>query len=211
MHRLVYAHEIVAIAVEVAERWLRAFPPRSHSGDNGWRRERDKSALARDARRLAMCRASLGSVSSFMQHLKQPIARRANQEDGVSGHFFEQRFYSGALLSDSAVLAAMAYVDLNPVRAKIAQHIEQCHGESESGQGALSALPWTLRHYLDYLQCIIDAEGKTSTHTRADDAQSRWIRQVAALGKRQCAYGDSGLLRDWAAKRNMRRLEIPLP
>ena len=109
-----------------------------------------------------------------MQHLKRPIARRANQEDGVSGHFFEQRFYSGALLSDSAVLAAMAYVDLNPVRAKIAQHIEQCHqtsivkrlqvlendparleqvlapitagvrgdgGESESGQGVLSALP----------------------------------------------------------------------
>lgn len=61
-----------------------------------------------------------------MQQLKQPIARGANLEDGVTGHFFEQRFYSGALLSERALVAAMAYVDLNPVRARIAKDIEQC-------------------------------------------------------------------------------------
>ena len=59
-----------------------------------------------------------------MKHLKQPIARRANLEDDCTGHFFEQRFYSGALLTEEALIAAMAYVDLNPVRAKLAKRIE---------------------------------------------------------------------------------------
>ena len=68
-----------------------------------------------------MLHERLGSLSAFMQHLKQPIARRANIEDGVTGHFFEKRFYSGALLDEEALLTAMAYVDLNPVRAGICE------------------------------------------------------------------------------------------
>ncbi len=66
-----------------------------------------------------------------MQHLKQPIARRANEEDGCKGHFFEQRFYSGALLSEEA---AMAYVDVNPVRAKLARRLAQCQHASISAR-----------------------------------------------------------------------------
>mgnify|MGYP006085397397 FL=1 len=69
--------------------------------------------------RLVHARQTLGSLSMFMKHLKQPIAYQANKEDRCSGHFFEGRFYSGALLDENAVIAAMAYVDLNPIRAKI--------------------------------------------------------------------------------------------
>jgi hypothetical protein len=57
-----------------------------------------------------------------MNHLKQPRAWRANREDGCTGHFFEGRFYSGLLLTEEDVIEAMAYVDLNPVRAKIVKH-----------------------------------------------------------------------------------------
>jgi len=55
-----------------------------------------------------------------MKTLQEPIAKRANAEDGVKGRFFEGRFKSQILLSQNAILAAMAYVDLNPVRAKMA-------------------------------------------------------------------------------------------
>ena len=65
-----------------------------------------------------------------MKHLKQPIARRANLEDDCTGHFFDQRFYSGALLTEEALVAAMAYVDLNPVRAKLAKRIEEIRDTS---------------------------------------------------------------------------------
>jgi REP element-mobilizing transposase RayT len=73
----------------------------------------------------AVYRDRLGNLSWFMKCLNEPIARKANAEDRCTGHFWEARFHSQPLMSDQALMTAMAYVDLNPVRAGMARTPEQ--------------------------------------------------------------------------------------
>jgi len=99
---------------EVAERWATAHPRRAFTAEPVAWEESEIACCAADPLWIARHRARLASLSWFMKAIKEPIAKRANREDGCTGHFWEGRFKSVRLLDQQAVVACMAYVDLNP-------------------------------------------------------------------------------------------------
>jgi putative transposase len=110
---------------EVAARWLMLFPPRSpkkHPPELPSQLQISSLALCSD--RIAVLRRRLSNLSWFMARLNEFIARAANKEDNLTGRFWESRFKAQALLDDPAIVACMVYVDLNPIRAGIANSPE---------------------------------------------------------------------------------------
>ena len=160
---------------EVAERWTQLFsrPAEIH-------RYLDNSHLTvleqvRVGELISTWRSRLQDLSWFMRCLNEPIARMANREDECTGRFWEGRFTSQALLDERALLACMAYVDLNPIRAAIAKTPEtsaftsiqeriQTPDSSElrafSAQGETVGIPFTLKDYVE----LVDWAGREIKH-----------------------------------------------
>ena len=103
----------------VAERWMQLF-----SGPllvRRWLKGETEEAESQKAQEIVgLWRERLFDLGWFMKCLNEHLARKANEEDCCKGRFWEGRYKCQALLDEQALLQCMAYVDLNPVRAGMA-------------------------------------------------------------------------------------------
>ena len=110
---------------EVALRWFMLCPARKNKdGSAKEPSEAEINSIAHDRHKLCQTRRRLSDISWWMRLLCQHVGQRANRETGESGKFWESRFRAVRLLDESALLACVAYVDLNPIRAALAQTLE---------------------------------------------------------------------------------------
>lgn len=194
---------------EVAARWVRLFPPREDS-DNAF--EAKRLRLRADPTRIETLRQRLGNLSWLMRCLVEPIARRANREDGCKGRFWEGRYKCQALCDKRAILTAMAYVDLNPIRAGMtnrletstytsaAERISQKRTDPALATSPIKPIAGSLSptfdittadylHILDWTgrQLAPGKRGRTASDAPAilatiDRDETRWATRVAAFG-----------------------------
>ena len=123
-HVVLHVHSEIATNwtdLEVVTRWHQLFKgtwfsQRFANGECLLKAE--QHTLKRD---IELWRSRLMDISWYMRIVNESIARKANAEDQCTGRFWEGRFKSQALLDDRALLSCMAYVDLNPIRAKLAK------------------------------------------------------------------------------------------
>ena len=123
---------------EVARRWLMLCPKRKNKRRVSEPSEPELNSIASDKDLLAEIRSRLSDISWWMRLVCQKIAQWANFEDDQTGKFWQARFKAVRLLDEEAILAGAAYVDLNPIRAAIAETLEL--SEHTSVQRRIEAL-----------------------------------------------------------------------
>jgi len=127
LHSLIQTRPDIAkewSAHEVAYRWLKLFPKKKSVGPNGEPTEDEIQKIVSAPKLVEKYRARLSSVSWFNRCLNENIAVRANREDDCTGRFWEGRFKCQRVSELVAILLCAAYIDLNPVRAGVAETLE---------------------------------------------------------------------------------------
>lgn len=170
---------------DAAVRWLRVFPGRRLDEQLAEPTDTDVKMLVGNADRMKEVRSRLSDISWFMRALSEPIARMANRQDECTGSFWEGRFKAQRIVDETGLLACAMYVDLNPVRAAMAQSPDEAKHTSaydrirgERGEEIKSAA-------FDLVPITTEEAGKKIRSTTvADRKKERQAKRLSPTGKK---------------------------
>jgi len=205
---------------EVARRWLLVCPRRKpEDGSPTEPSECELNSIRHDPDRLAEIRRRLSDISWWMRVLCQTIAIRANHDDGEAGKFWQSRFRAVRLMDEESLLACAAYVDLNPIRAALAETLEQ--SDHTSVRRRIEAEGEKAGSEKDQRTALSQSDVATTTPAESAPARDAFLspleldQQRGELGPCSCRNGtrcsDKGFLAmsvveylellDWTARR----------
>jgi REP element-mobilizing transposase RayT len=174
---------------EVARRWLSMLSRRNRSPEPT---EKEIQAVLGKPDAVAKLRRRLSDPSWLMRMLCQHVAIRCNQEDECSGRVFQDRFQQSALQSEAEVLACMAYVDLNPLRAGMSETLEG-YADVSIGQ-RLRTLSGETPDPAAWLQPLEREQPAASQQLTAEQRAARRRELNGALGCIEMTLEDYGEL-----------------
>ena len=148
--------------------------------------------ICKDKAKLKVIRSRLSDISWWMRLLSQNIAQRANKEDLEVGKFWQARYRAVRLLDETAILACAAYVDLNPIRAALAETIEG----SDFTSAQKRCCDMRGKFSVGSVQCSVDEDttDEDTTDEDAGDVQVSSHRAVRSgdLPAQESRVGDTG-------------------
>lgn len=174
-----------------------AAPPRGRTVDYGDGKEVLEDPD--DPHGIERLRARLGTLSRFVQELKQAFSRWYNRQHGRRGYLWGDRFKS-VLVSKAgdAEVVTSAYIDLNPIRAQMGRRPEDYRWSSlglrardpKRAKRLLTRLkhPELRRHGLDwyrglvYISGGVPAKGKNRHGIIPPELVDRCVERAGRLG-----------------------------
>ena len=64
-------------------------------------------------------------LARIMQHIKGRFARRLHERNGGHGKLWQGRYYETVMRDEASLLRRMTYIEENPLRATLAEEVEQ--------------------------------------------------------------------------------------
>lgn len=153
------------------------------------------------------------SLAKALGEVARRYARLMNAREGVTGHFFQERYFSYPIQTDGHLVEVVRYVELNPVRAGLADQPESYAWSSAKhhltnardpliDSGAMRDLLPSSSSWQEYLR-----EGRATDHMRAEI--ERRLSTGRPLGTKEWIAGlENQLDRTLAPKRPGPRSKI---
>ena len=143
------------------------------------------------------------SLADFFKEAHRRYTRRINFREGWRGHLWQERFHS-FVMDEPHMLAAVRYVELNPVRAKLCQRADDWKWSSalahlnRSDDALVTVTPMLERisNWANYLATTESAERlealRSYSRTGRPAGSKTFIEQLSRLTGRELSKGKPG-------------------